>query len=151
VRDLETLVNWDNLGDSITRFDNDTSGTTGGVEGENVLLGNVHGRDIECLEHDLGHLLSVNLRVVKFFSQEDGVLIRGDSELDVEGVVPDLFHVVPKLDNTSLNGVRDLKNTSLLLSLVTNVLIPALFSDESSDTLGSADDGGEDCSGSIFT
>jgi hypothetical protein len=156
VRDLETLVNWDNLGNFITRFYNNTSVTTGGVEGENTLIGNVHGGDIEGLEHDLGNLLSLNLGVVEGLSKEDGVLIWVDSKLDVEGMVPDLLHVVPVLNNTVLDGVRDLKDTSLLLSLIAYVLILALLTDDcwdndSWDTLGSADDGREYSSGSIFT
>ena len=53
----------------------------------------------------LGHLLSVGLGVEGGLGQEDGVLLRGDTELVVEGVVPDLLHVVPVGDDTVLNGV----------------------------------------------
>ena len=127
--DGETFLDGGSLGKTITRFDDDTSGTTGRVQGENGLHRNVHGGNIEGLEHDLGHLLSVILGVVGGLSKEDGVVIWGDSELDVEGVVPDLLHIIPLLDDTVLNGVRDLKNTSLLLSLITYVLILALNTD----------------------
>jgi hypothetical protein len=90
-------------------------------------------------------------------SKEDGVLIWGDSEFDIEGVVPDLLHVrkvimvfvFVKFDNTPLDWVRDLKDTSPLLSLIAYVLIPALKI--LSDVSGSADDGIEYSSGIIFT
>ena len=124
VRDGETLVDGAGLANTITRVEDDTSGTTGGVKGENTLHGNVHGGDIEVLEHNLGHLLSVNLGVVGSLSKEDAVLIWGCSDLVIIGVVPDLLHVVPVLDDTVLNGVRDLKIP--LLSLITYVLIVAL-------------------------
>ena len=36
---------------------------------------------------------------------EDGVLLRGHTQLVVEGVVPDLLHVVPVRHDAVLNGV----------------------------------------------
>ena len=53
----------------------------------------------------LGHLLSVGLGIEGSLSEEDGVLLWGDTQLVVEGVVPDLLHVVPVGDDTVLNGV----------------------------------------------
>jgi len=67
-------------------------------------------------------------------------------------LVPDLLQVVPELDNAVLNGVRDLKDTSLFLSLITYVLIFAPKKiDGNDEVLGSADDAGNYSSGSIFT
>ena len=56
---------------------------------------------VEGLEHDLGHLLAVGLRVEGSLSEKDRVLLGGNAELVVEGVVPDLLHVVPAMRNTS--------------------------------------------------
>lgn len=117
----ETLVDRNNVGDTVTGVENDTSGTTGGVQGEDGLDGNVEGGGVEGLEDDLGHLLTVGLGVDGSLGEEDGVLLRGDTQLVVEGVVPDLLHVVPVGDNTVLNGVAEGKNTTLGLSLVTDV------------------------------
>jgi hypothetical protein len=66
-------------------------------------------------------------------------------------VVPDLLHIIPILDDTVLDGVRDLENTSLLLGLITEVLFLALNTNENTDVLGSSNDGGEDSSGGIFS
>merc|ERR1719391_1334028 len=52
-----TLVDWDTVGDTVTGVHDDTGGTSGGVEGEDSLDGNIHGGHIEGLKHDLGHLL----------------------------------------------------------------------------------------------
>ena len=41
------------MGDTIARVEDDTSGTTRGVEGQNGLDGDVHSRAVEGLEHDL--------------------------------------------------------------------------------------------------
>jgi hypothetical protein len=61
----------------------------------------------------LVHLLSVDFGVKRGLSEEDGVLVWGNSELNVESVVPDLLHVIPVLNDTVLNGVRDLEDSSL--------------------------------------
>jgi hypothetical protein len=88
------------------------------------------------------------------------VLLWAFSELDVEGVIPNLLHVVEaiiviiaffNLDNTALNGVRNMKDVPQFLSLLTDVLIFALLTNDRGDKLGSANDGREYSSGSIFT
>merc|ERR1712193_63305 len=90
-----TFVDWDVVGNTITSVEDNTGGSAGGVEGEDGLDADVHGGDVEGLEHDLGHLLTVGLGVEGSLGQEDGLLLGGDTELVVEGVVPDLLHVVP--------------------------------------------------------
>ncbi len=47
------FVDGDGVGDTISRVEDDTSGTTGGIEGEDGLDGDVHGGTVEGLEHDL--------------------------------------------------------------------------------------------------
>jgi len=117
----ETLVDGDNVGNTVTRVEHDTGGTTGGVQGQNGLNGDVEGGGVEGLEDDLGHLLTVGLGVNGGLSQEDRVLLGGHAELVVEGVVPNLLHVIPVGDNTVLNGVAQSENTTLGLSLITDV------------------------------
>ena len=50
-----------------------------------------HRRHVERLEHDLRHFLAVGLGVERRLGQQDRVLLGGDAELVVEGVVPDLL------------------------------------------------------------
>merc|ERR1719195_705753 len=100
-----TFIDGDSVGDTITRVHDNTSGTARGIEGKDSLDGDVHGGHVEGLEHDLGHLLPVGLGVQGSLSQEDGLLLWGNTELIVEGVVPDLLHVVPVGDDTVLNRV----------------------------------------------
>lgn len=50
------------------------------------------------------------------------MLVRGYSELSVEGVIPDLLHVVPVLNDTVFYGVGDLEHSSLVLGLITQIL-----------------------------
>lgn len=117
----ETLVNGNNVGDTVTRVKDDTGGTTGGVQRQDGLDGDVERGGVEGLEDDLGHLLSVGLGVDGGLSQEDGVLLGGDTELVVEGVVPNLLHVVPVGDDTVLDGVAERQDTTLRLCLITDV------------------------------
>merc|ERR1712226_1632231 len=58
-----TFIDWDTVGDTISRVHDNTSGTVRGIEGEDSLDGNIHGGHVEGLEHDLGHLLTVSLGV----------------------------------------------------------------------------------------
>merc|ERR1719347_1053129 len=129
----------------------DTSGTARGVEGENSLDGNIHGGSVECLEHDLGHLLPVGLGVEGSLSEEDGLLLRSYTELVVHGVVPDLLHVVPVGDDSVLHGVLEGEDAPLGLGLVT--YIGVLLSHTHHDSLvpGAANYGGEDSPGGIIS
>ncbi|KAJ0037014.1 hypothetical protein NL108_009121, partial [Boleophthalmus pectinirostris] len=57
------------------------------------------------------------------FCEQDRVLLRCNSQLIVEGVMPDLLHVIPVGHNTVLNGVLQGQDTPLALSFVTNVAV----------------------------
>ncbi|KFV67873.1 hypothetical protein N307_03432, partial [Dryobates pubescens] len=96
-------------------------GTARGIQGQHSLDGHIHGRDIEGLKHDLGHLFTVGFRVKRSLSEQGGVLLRGDTQLIVEGVVPDLLHVVPVCDDTMFNGVLQGQNTSLALGFISYI------------------------------
>merc|ERR1712153_92386 len=108
-----TFIDGDSVGDTISGIHDDTSGTAGSIEGEDSLDGNIHGGHVEGLEHNLGHLLTVSLGVEGSLSQEDGLFLRGNTELIVEGVMPDLLHIIPVGDDSVLNGVLEGKDTSL--------------------------------------
>merc|ERR1719481_2105986 len=146
-----TFVDRDTVGDTVTGVHDNTSGTSGGVEREDSLDGNIHGGHVEGLEHDLGHLLTVSLWVEGSLSKEDGLLLGGNTELIVEGVVPDLLHIIPVGDDSVLNGVLQGEYTSLGLSLISNIGI--LLSHTDHDTLmsWSSNNGWEDSSWSIIS
>merc|ERR1711892_366280 len=116
-----TFIDWDTVGDTISGVHDDTSGTAGGIQREDSLDGDIHGGHVEGLKHDLGHLLTVGLGVEGSLSQEDGLFLRGNTELIVEGVVSDLLHIIPVGDDSVLNGVLEGKDTSLGLCLISNI------------------------------
>ena len=146
-----TLVDRDSVGHTITRVEDDTGGTARSVQGQDSLDVDVHGRDGVGLEHDLGHLLTVGLGVHGGLSEEDGVLLRGDAELVVEGVVPDLLHVVPGGNDTVGDRVLEVEDTTLGLGLVTDVHVLVLGTNHGRLDLRAADDGREDSAGSVVT
>ena len=117
--ECETFVDGDSVGNTITRVQDDTGRATRGVEGQDGLDGNVEGRCVKGLEHNLGHLFTVSLGVEGCLSEQDGVLFRSNTEFIVEGVMPNLFHVIPVCDDTVLDGVLEGEDTTLGLSLVT--------------------------------
>merc|ERR1712173_400083 len=146
-----TFIDGDTVGDTITRVHDNTSGTAGGVEGEDSLDGNIHGGHVEGLEHDLGHLLTVGLGVEGSLGEEDGLLLRGNTELIVEGVVPDLLHVIPVGDDSVFNWVLEGEDTSLGLSLISNIGILLSHTDHHSLVARTSNNGWEDSTGSIIS
>jgi hypothetical protein len=94
---------------------------------------------------------SVGLGVEGGFCQEDRVLLRGNSELVVEGMMPDLLHVIPVGNDTVLNGVFQGQNTSLGLGFISDIRILLSHSDHDSGMSGASHDGGEHSSGSIIS
>merc|ERR1719342_112494 len=146
-----TLIDGDTVGDTVTGVHDNTSGTSGGVEGEDSLDGNIHGGHVEGLEHDLGHLLTVSLWVEGSLSKEDGLLLGGNTELIVEGVMPDLLHIIPVGDDSVLNGVLQGEDTSLGLSLISNIGILLSHTDHHPLVARTANNGGEDSSGSVIS
>jgi len=121
VGDAVTLVDGNGVGDTITSVANKTGGSTSSVEGHDGLEGDIGSLNIELFEHDRDHLLTVLLGVTGSLSEENTNAFRGiATELVGEGVVPDLLHVFPRFNNTSFDGVLQIKDTSLLLSFVTD-------------------------------
>ena len=127
------LVDGHGVCGTISGIEHDTRRTTGRVQRQHSLDGDVHGRGFECLEHDLCHLFPVGLRVEGSLGQQNWVLLGGDSELVVEGMMPDLLHVVPVCDDALLDGVLQGEDTPLALGLVTDVAF--LLSHADHDTL----------------
>jgi hypothetical protein len=145
VRKSETFVDGDDVSNTITRVKNDTSGTSGSVQGEHSLDRDVKGGGVEGLKDDLGHLLTIGLGVDGSFGKENGVLLGGDTEFVVEGVMPDLLHVIPVGDNTVLNGVSQSENTTLRLRLITDIRVLLSHTDHDSVSIvsgGWLEDGG---------
>merc|ERR1719452_152077 len=146
-----TFIDGDGVGNTITRVHDDTGGTTGSIQGQDSLDGNIHGGHVEGLKHDLGHLLSVGLGVEGSLSEEDGLFLGGNTELIVEGVMPDLLHVIPVSDDSVLNRVLEGKDTSLGLCLISNIGILLSHTNHHSLVAGTSNNGGEDSTGSIIS
>merc|ERR1719191_1260979 len=146
-----TFIDRHSVGNTITRVHHDTSSTTGSVQGEYGLDGDVHGGGVEGLEHDLSHLLTVSLGVEGGLSQDGGVLFGGNTELVVEGVVPDFLHIVPVCDDAVLDGVFEGEDTTLTLSLVTNIGVLLSHTNHHTQVTWAADDGWEDSAGSVVS
>jgi hypothetical protein len=94
---------------------------------------------------------SVSLGVKRGLGEEDRVLFGGHSEFIVEGVMPDLLHVVPVGHDTVLNGVLEGKDTSLALGLITDVGVLLSHANHHTLMTRASDDGGEDGSGSVIS
>ena len=97
---------------------------------------------LAALEHDLSHLLAVDTRV-RWGVREHHIVVFGRcTEHVIEGVLPDLLHVVPVGDDTVCNRIGDGTNTKLSLCIVPDELLP-------SSSAGSANDRGEHRAGGM--
>ncbi|KFM07257.1 hypothetical protein AS27_06992, partial [Aptenodytes forsteri] len=117
------FVDGHGVGDTIPRVHDDAGGAARGIEGQHSLDGYVHGWGVEGLQHALGRLLPVGLGVQGGLSEQDRVLLRGNAQLIVEGVVPDLLHVIPVGDDAVLNGVLQGEDAPLALGLIPHVAV----------------------------
>merc|ERR1711962_1965240 len=151
VRESVTFIDGDTMGDTVTSIHDDTSGTTRGVQGEHSLDSHVHSGHVEGLEHDLSHLLPVGLGVEGSLSQKDGLLLWGHTELVVEGVMPDLLHVVPVGDDTVLYRILQSEDTSLGLGLVSNIGILLSHTYHDPHMSGTTHNGGKHGSRSVVS
>merc|ERR1712025_1238081 len=146
-----TFIDGDIVGDTIARVHDHTSGTTRGIEGKDGLDGNIHSRHIEGLKHDLSHLFTVSLGVEGSLSKEDGLLLGGNTEFIVEGVMPDLLHIIPVGDDTVFNWVLQGEDTSLGLSFITNIGILLSHTDHDALMSWASNNGWEDSPGGIIS
>merc|ERR1712001_212378 len=146
-----TFIDGDIVGDTITRVHDHTGGTTRSVEGKDSLDGNIHGGHVEGLEHDSSHLFTVSLGVEGSLSEEDGLFLRGNTEFIVEGVMPDLLHIIPVGDDTVFNGVFQGKDTPLGLSFISNIGILLTHTDHDTLVAGVSNNGREDSPGGIIS
>jgi len=131
------------MGNTITRVDDATSDSTRGVEGKDGLDGDVELRNVEVLEEDLDHSLSVLLGVSGGLGEEGTLVIGGDAKLLIVAVMPDLLHIIPVVDDTMLNWVVELENTSLLLGLLTDIAILLFGGGHNRFLFGVSNDGWE--------
>merc|ERR1712026_500159 len=135
-----TFIDGNSVGDTITRVHHNTSGTTRGIKGQDSLDGNIHGRHVEGLKHDLSHLFTVSLGIKGSFSQENRLFLRGNTEFIVEGVMPDLFHVIPVGDDTMFNWVFQSEDTPLGLGLISNIGVFLTHTDHDTLVTGATND-----------
>merc|ERR1711882_1181 len=112
---FETFIDGDTMGNTIARVHDNTSGTARCIKGEDSLDGDIHGGHVEGLKHDLSHLLTVSLGVEGSLSKENRLFLRGNTKLVVEGVVPDLLHIIPVGEDSTL-GLGFISNIGILLS-----------------------------------
>merc|ERR1719206_945950 len=73
------------------------------------------------------------------------------SSTSVRSRLPDLLHVIPVGDDSVLNGVLEGEDTSLGLGLISNIGILLSHTNHHSLVAGTANNGGEDSSGSIIS
>lgn len=80
------------------------------IQSQHSLNSDIDTTEAVALEHDLAHLLAVPEGVHGGLGEEDLAAAGVDLHLVEEGVVPEVLHVVPLLDDAVLHGVGDLEH-----------------------------------------
>ncbi|KFV65323.1 hypothetical protein N307_13024, partial [Dryobates pubescens] len=118
-----TLVDGHSVGDTVPRVHNNTSGTARGIQRQHSLDGHIHGWGVPGEGQYLRHLLSVCLRVEGSLCKQHRVLLGSHTQLVVEGVVPDLLHVIPVGNDAVLDGVLQGEDPPLALRFIPHVAV----------------------------
>merc|ERR1719190_293875 len=71
--------------------------------------------------YDSGHFLPVSLGIERCLCEEDWVLLGCNTELVVEGVMPNLLHVIPVSHNPVLDRILESQDSSLALGLIPHI------------------------------
>ncbi len=116
----------------------------------NGLDRDLEGWDRELIEEDLHHILSVGLWVIWSIDEVDWLLSWVNSELVEVAVVPDLGHVIPALDLTAGNWVREGQKSLLVVGICSDVDVFSVRSNQLSMSW-SSDHGWEAGSWSIIS
>ena len=146
-----TLKDWDGMGDTITRVEDNTGRSTVGVESEDGLDTHVEAWYIEDLEHDLSHLFSVFFWVEWSLGHEDWMLLWRNLKFTIEGMMPHLLHIVPVSDDAVLNWMSEPEHTPLLHSLITHINLILIKTNHNSWYLWPSYDGAEHSSWRIIS
>ena len=72
------------------------------VQGQRRLDANKESLYVECLKHDLCHLLSVLRSVHRRLCKDEAMLLRVTPEVRVDRLMPELLDTVPVLDLSAL-------------------------------------------------
>ena len=81
----------------------------------------MRGGHVERPEHELRHVLLVGLGVHRSSREHDGMFLRHNPEVAGEGVVPDVFQVIPSHDEIVRDGTLQCRDAALDLRPVTTI------------------------------
>lgn len=90
------------------------------VQGQRRLDANKESLYVECLKHDLCHLLSVLRSVHRRLCKDEAMLLRVTPEVRVDRLMPELLDAVPVLDLSALQQETHLVSVFLRLCLFAN-------------------------------
>mmetsp|Transcript_14815 Transcript_14815/g.37149 ORF Transcript_14815/g.37149 Transcript_14815/m.37149 type:complete len:432 (-) Transcript_14815:552-1847(-) len=117
------LVDRHGVTDAIAAVKHAPRRASGGVQAHHRLDGDIHVRHVKCLEHELSHHLAIFLRIMRRLGQKHGMLLGRNAKLVVEGVMPDLLHIIPVGDDAVLDRVLEGEYATLRLRLVADVAL----------------------------
>lgn len=136
VGDGVALVYWHSVRNTVTGVEDDTSSSTIRIECQNRLNTHVEARHVEYFEHYLGHFLPVFFWIKWCLGHENRMLLRGDFQFTIEGMMPNLFHVIPICNNSVINWMTESEHAPLLHSLFADVDLVLVQTDHNTGYLG---------------
>jgi len=116
----ESFVDGNDVSNTITRIDDNSSQQSLSVKGKDSLNGNVARLESILLKHDFNHLLSVLSGIHGSLSEHDLRLLGLDLQSLEEGVIPDVAHIVPVSDDSVIQRISDLEHGSQFGGFISN-------------------------------
>lgn len=113
---------------AVTGIENQSGRVTARIQTQHSLLLEEDLGRAELLEEDVCRLRSIVVRVERWLSKKDGMLLGRHLQL-VEYVAPKLLHIIPISDDTVLDGIVQFENALELVSRLTNERVLLILRD----------------------
>ena len=102
--------NWNTLGNRITRFNNETGGSSLIIKGQDRTFCNIAFINLKGIEHDLNRLFSISHRISSGLGQHNALQLGWVTfELVLENALPNFFHLIPFFNDSFFYQPSDIR------------------------------------------
>lgn len=126
--DREAFEDWTAMANAVAAVQDHAGRLTTSIQAEHGLLLEENLRRAKFLEENVCCLDPIAVWIEWWLCQKNGMLLGRDLEL-IEDVSPQLLHVVPVLNNSVLNWIVELEDSSVFVSCITNECVLLVLSD----------------------
>lgn len=112
--DRKSLENRAAMANTVATIKNESGSLSSGVQTQDSLLLEEDLWDTKLLKENIGSLCTVIVRIKWWVCEQDRMLFWRDFEL-IENMAPKCFHIIPVRNNTVLNRVVKLEDSTIFV------------------------------------